>query len=595
MSTSLPHKLRKPKAPAIIAGTLCACMTAPIAYEALFNLHQLSAWYQNRVYDLALPWVIGDLANTASYTLSQRVFLNLPNVSGVPGALLDRLQELHLVLPLLLRFGFMGGTIAGAVYCAGRYVHKRQEAQDGFTHIRGRQLLKGKKAIKAASKAQSESIKTSGKGICIAPKVPVSLETESKHMLLVGASGGGKTQIMKSWISQLLRSRDKMIIHDTKGDVTASFPDHNFILLAPHDKRTWAWDIAADCQGPAAARELAARLIPEGKDPTWSNGARQILTGLIIWLQRQEHWSWNDLRDIAFADPQRVRTILDSAYPEGARYIEIEDTTGAPNKTSYSFLVSMWSSVGALVCPLAEAWGNTPADRQVSLREWLSDEHTQHRTLIFQRSAQFRELSEVWIGAAVQLMANFAASAEFGESRSRRIWLMLDEFAQLGKLKGFQQFLEVGRSRGIRCALGMQDLEQLSELYGKEALGTWLNTIETKIICKMNAGPSAKKISQDLIGEREVSWTEQTKTHTPGNIFDNRQSTESTNTQYRTNTIPVILPSQLEDDLGLQSVDGVLKIKALMLSSGGLYQLNWPLTHWPELRPASQPADWVQG
>jgi len=594
MTRSIPHQLHKPIRTALVSGAISACLVAPMAYDLLFNLNEMTAWYQGRVYDVSLPWVLGDIVETASYTASQRGFLNLPQFTSVPAHVFGRLQELHLVIPLLLRFSLLSSIVAGASWIAARYVHQRQEPQDRLTHIRGRELLKGKKAIQAARRSQRESIKASGKGIAIAPKVPISLESESKHFLVVGASGGGKTQIMKYWMSQLAHKRTKTIIHDTKGDITSSFPDQDVVLLAPHDKRSWAWDIAADCQGEAAAKELAARLIPSGKDPMWSNGARDILTGLIYWLQRQDHWSWNDLRNVAFSEPQNIRSVLEGTYPEGARYVEIDQATGAPNKTSFSFLVTLWSSIGTIVCPLASAWGNAPIDRRISLTEWLKDDHTEHRTLIFQRSAEFRELSEIWIGAAVQLMANFAASASFGDSRKRQIWLILDEFTQLGKLKGFQQFLEVGRSRGIRCALGLQDLEQLSETYGKEALNTWLNTIETKIVCRMNAGPSAKKIAQDLIGDREVSWIDDSKSRTPGNIFDNRPSTESTNTQHQTDTISVVMPDELERDLGPHKVNGELMIKAMMLSTGGLYQLHWPITHWPDQRLASVPATWLE-
>jgi len=247
-----------------------------------------------------------------------------------------------------------------------------------------------------------------------------------------------------------------------------------------------------------------------------------------------------------------------------------------------------------VVSPLAMAWSDTPEEKRISLTEWLANEETDKRVLILQRSAEYAALSKAWIGAAIQLMANFASSPALSESRSRRIWLMLDEFAQMGKLEGFQQFLEVGRSRGIRCVLGLQDLEQLSDLYGQEALKTWLNTIETKIICRMNAGPSANFIAKDLIGEQEVSWEEESLSSPQTGFFADKENMPSKSYQVRTDMVPILMPSELESELGPQTIEGETRIRALLLGRGDLYQLDWPLTIWPNRRPATEPADWLK-
>ena len=326
----------------------------------------------------------------------------------------------------------------------------------------------------------------------------------------------------------------------------------------------------------------------------WTNGAREIFTGVIraLQLEHDDRWDWRHLRDTAFLAPNELQSLLLGVHPEGAHLIEVDERV-VPNKTSFSFLVTLWSNIGSIISPLATAWADVPDERRVSLTEWLNDDQVERRTLVLQRSSEFSDLSEAWIGAAVQLMANYAASANFGDSPNRRIWLFLDEFAQLGQLKGFRQFLEVGRSRGIRCALGVQDLEQLSDLYGQEALKTWLNTIETKIICRMNAGPSANFIAEDLIGQREVAWTEKTVSWSSGSLRENRGSTRSVNKQTRTAVVPVILPDSLERDIGPREIGGETVIRALLLTGGNLFRLDWPITVWPERRPAALPANWT--
>ncbi|WP_316980109.1 type IV secretion system DNA-binding domain-containing protein [Shumkonia mesophila] len=595
MTDYAPQLERKPAWPVALNTLTSTLVAGGIAAWAGFVAAPPTGWYADQPFTPSITWLreLFSSAGTDAVT-AEPVFRLLQHPASIVWRTIDTIDSFDLIVPLTFRLVVIVGVALITAVIVGLYAYRGLDKVDRLKHIRGRRLLKGAMAIRQARHAQRKSISKSGRGIDVAPRIPISLETETKHFLLVGASGGGKTQTLLFWIDQLLRDGAKILIHDTKGDMTASLPDDDFILLAPHDARSWAWQIAKDCQGLAAARELAGRLIPAGREPMWTNGAREILTGVIRYLQLRhgDQWDWRHLRDTAFSSPLDLQALLMDTHPEGARLVEV-DEKGIPHKTSFSFLVTLWSSIGSIVSPLAAAWSDIPEERRVSLTAWLNDEGAKRRTFVLQRSSEFSDLSEAWIGAAVQLMANYAASAGFGDSPSRRIWLVLDEFAQLGKLKGFQQFLEVGRSRGIRCALGVQDLEQLSELYGPEARKTWLNTIETKIICRMNAGPSAKFIAEELIGQREVSWTEKTVTWSPGSLREKRGSTRSVNKQVRTAVVPVVLPDFLERDLGLVETGGETKIRALLLTGGNLYQADWPITIWPERRPAAKPAAWT--
>jgi len=598
MFNQLPAQMeRKPAWVIVLNIALAGLIAGTVALWCGFYLLPPVGWYADHPFTTSASWLFDLVANASTQAgQSQPLYQHfLEPMAGVR-VFLANIEHFDLIAPLSWRI-FAAIFIATVTALGvGLYTYRGLERVDRLKHIRGRRLRKGRKAVRHATRAQRKSMRKSGCGIKIAPGLPISLETETRHFLLVGASGGGKTQTLLYWIDQLLAGRDKLLIHDTKGDMTASLPQDDYILLAPHDKRSWAWDIARDCKGLAAARELASRLIVLGSDPIWGNGAREILTGIIRSLQVDfgVQWDWKNLSERAFSSPADILSFLNNTHPEGARYIEIDEETGTPNKTTFSFLVTLWASIGSIVSPLAAAWGDVADTQKISLTAWLANNDVEHRTIILQRSSEFSDLSEAWIGAAVQLMANFAASASFGDSTQRRIWLFLDEFAQLGKVKGFQQFLEVGRSRGIRCAIGLQDLEQLSDLYGEEVLKTWLNTIETKIICRMNAGPSAKFIADELIGQREVSWKERSITDTTGHLFENQPGTRSVNDQIKTATVPIILPDYLEREIGPKFSGGNTQIRALLLVGGELYQLDWPITHWPNRREASEPAAWIK-
>lgn len=109
----------------------------------------------------------------------------------------------------------------------------------------------------------------------------------------------------------------------------------------------------------------------------------------------------------------------------------------------------------------------------------------------------------------------------------------------------------------------------------------------------MNAGPSANFIAKDLIGEREVSWIEKTVSNTSGNLFENSPASRSVNEQTKTAMVPVLLPDFLERQIGPVHIGGETKIRALLLSGGDLFQLDWPITPWPIQRETSKPAAWT--
>lgn len=86
----------------------------------------------------------------------------------------------------------------------------------------------------------------------------------SRHVLMQGSVGSGKTQILLPIIEQIIRADHKLFLYDTKGDFTSYF--RKPIIVCPFDERSYYWDIAADCRYPLQAAMLAEILIPTSPD-----------------------------------------------------------------------------------------------------------------------------------------------------------------------------------------------------------------------------------------------------------------------------------------------------------------------------------------
>lgn len=478
-------------------------------------------------------------------------------------------------------------TALGAAMTGFAVTFIASSKRDRVRHLRGFRLLRGWRAVLAFRRAEQAARRSTGDGILMAPGMRIGGERETRHVLVLGATGSGKSVIIRSWLRQILRRGDRALLHDTKGDVLETMPVEDFMLLAPHDARSAVWDVAADVVTEEDAREFAACLVPDSHDPVWAAGARELFTGAVVILQktRQQAWGWSELHEVLLMAPAQLRELLSRHYRPAATYIILEN--GVPSKTMMSFFSTLEAHVNGTVRPLSRAWQD-PAMPRVSAREFLLSETPDKRIIILQRAAHLPTLSSNWIGAFVRIAANLSVGPLLPDDAERRIWFALDEFPQLGKLNGFAQILEKGRSRGLCCILGAQDISQLFSLYGADVTKTWLSSVGTKIVCRMEVGATAKAICDEWAGTRQVVWTERSWSHGPWKLELGSQSTLSRQVHHR--DVAVLQPSELQTTLGRKDHWPVPTVSALVFGVGdAIIRAEWPIAPWPKLRPGSQP------
>jgi hypothetical protein len=103
--------------------------------------------------------------------------------------------------------------------------------------VRGRRLLIGddaRRAFVAAAKAESAC---SGSGLELLPGLPIGAERETRHLLIWGSVGAGKTQTMLHVMLAAIARGDGVLVLDVKGEMTAGLPG-NPLLIAPQDRRS---------------------------------------------------------------------------------------------------------------------------------------------------------------------------------------------------------------------------------------------------------------------------------------------------------------------------------------------------------------------
>ena len=440
--------------------------------------------------------------------------------------------------------------------------------------LRGRKLLTGAAARRAFAQTSKEESRLSGTGLEVLPGLTVSRERETRHWLIWGSVGAGKTQTMLHLILAAIARGDGVLVLDVKGDMTAGLPGEP-LLVAPQDRRSLVWDVASDCRTKQDARELAARLIPRSDDPIWSDAARDILVACVTALQasKPERWSWHDLHETATCDAAALLHFAKSYHRDAVRLLENPES-----RTTQSVLATFQAHMH-VVAALGDAWRDS-ANGTFSVSQWLA-RPLPHRPVILQHDPRYPELSHAWIGGLLALLASAVGSPSLMESRERRIWVFADEFPQLPRLSHFSTFLDLGRSKGVIAVIGAQDLAQLRATYGHERADAWVGMIGTKVITRINAGRGAEEASQ-LIGEQEIERVERSETM----IGARGSTTYATRRDIRR----VVTAAEIATRLGPKR-DG---IRVLVLGQGAdALELTVPYVTLPERRPGHLPATWV--
>lgn len=444
----------------------------------------------------------------------------------------------------------------------------------GPRQIRGPRKLTGRANYERLARELFREADQSGLGLNFPPGFFLSRDRETRHIMITGGVGSGKTQTMWHLILEAFYRGDQVLVLDTKGDMTAGMPG-DIQLLAPQDERSAAWAAAQDCTSRQDARELAARFIPKSDDPMWSEAARSLLVACIVSLQAEKpgKWTWADLYARTILEPEALQGLALKYYPPASQLIA-DPTT----KTAMSILTTFKAHLPTIEA-LSDAWGRR-RDEAFSVAHWLN-EGQGSGPVILQRDGRYPELSNAWISSLIGLMASHIGSPSFTESAERRVWLFLDEFPQLERMEDFSTLLDLGRSKGICIVLAAQDTSQIRARYGRDRTNAWLSMVGTHLICRMSVGEGAEDVSRAL-GMAEVEVPVRSRGYSGG------QASDSTSMHIQTR--PVMTPSEIASELGPRKKH----IRVLLVGVGqDYYIINVPYCPLRCERLAHIPAPWT--
>ena len=324
--------------------------------------------------------------------------------------------------------------------------------------------------------------------------VPVPDAFEPEHILICGAPGTGKTNIIVKMLGGMRKQGKRAIVYDTAGTFVEKFyrPGHD-ILLNPLDDRADCWSPWVDVPRDYHYDQIAESTIPDkGGDPFWAKAARGTLVAVLRKLARHERTLVSGLLETVLRSP--LKTL--ASFAEGtdaAAFISMEgDRTSAGIRAELASVMRSFSYL------------DDTADG-FSIRDWVANEEDDSWLFITVKADQLpslRPLVTVWLDIAISAIMSMTPD------RNRRLYCVIDELPTLQKLPSLGDFLARARKYGGCGILGFQSYPQLEATYGIQDAAAITGYCSTWVALRANDTPTAKHVSENLGQVEQVEANE---------------------------------------------------------------------------------------
>ncbi len=323
-------------------------------------------------------------------------------------------------------------------------------------------------------------------------RVPDAFEPE--HILICGAPGTGKTNIIVKMLAGIRTAGRRAIVYDTAGTFVEKFYRPGIdVLLNPLDVRSDRWSPWVDVPRDYHYDQIAESTIPDKSgDPFWAKAARGTLVAVMRKLARQERTLVSILLDTLLRSKLKDLAAF-AAGTDAAAFISTEgERTSAGIQAELASVLRSFSYL------------DDTADG-LSIRDWVANEKDDSWLFITVKADQLpslRPLITVWLDIAI------SAIMSLSPDRNRRLYCVIDELPSLHKLPSLSDFLARARKYGGCGVLGFQSYPQLEATYGIQDAAAITGYCSTWVALRANDTPTAKHVSENLGQVEQVEANE---------------------------------------------------------------------------------------
>lgn len=123
----------------------------------------------------------------------------------------------------------------------------------------------------------------------------------------------------------------------------------------------------------------------------------------------------------------------------------------------------------------------------------------------------YRERDLATVKNLLAFVAEMVISTAIDQGQSnKKIWLVIDELAGLGEIPALLNGAAKLRKTGMRLTVGMQDYDQIEDLYGRSRAASITNNLSNKMVLRSTSPQSAERLAKTLGDHKVTMLTENT-------------------------------------------------------------------------------------
>jgi type IV conjugative transfer system coupling protein TraD len=425
--------------------------------------------------------------------------------------------------------------------------------RSGITQ-RVEQQIRGSEIVEGATLRQVLESRKISSDLSVAG-VPLIKGSETSHLLISGSPGTGKSTAIHELLARIRERGDRCICYSPSGDFIQWFyREGRDRVLNPFDQRCPSWDLWAECTEPYHHDMIAASVVPDParvSDPFWNTAARAVISSLTQKMADRGERSISRMLELL------TKVDLDVLYEyllgtEGAALID-----PAGERTAVSIRTN--------AATYARAFRYLPLYRDnFHIRKWVHDESGGGWIFLNAQREQLDAVRPV-LSAWLEIFTN--ALTSLAPSRTRRVWLVIDELHSLNRISSLEPFLAEGRKYGGCGVIGFHQVAQLRERYGKDC-ATW--------VCLRQNDPETAKWMAGSFGQIEIFETHQGLTYGANDVRDGVSLSKVR--KFR----PLLLDSEISN---LDDLEGYMRVPGRLPVAH--FKQRWRPT--PNVAPAFMP------
>ncbi len=311
----------------------------------------------------------------------------------------------------------------------------------------------------------------------------------SRHVLVVGTTGSGKTTSLYHHL--MVSSRVPWVYQDQKAELPLfdRFPDRPVWGLDTrgYETRSGVWNPMEEVQGPEDIEVMSALLFPDkGNMNDWIvRGARMLFEAMC------KRWHFESLQQYVYLIEHQSLDAIVAHLPAGY-------ATALADQRARAYYVSE-------ILDVLRPWINTSRIVQVTYGAstvTLDDFIERGGYVLCNEDKHLRQPVTLFWGMLLHRLRNRPSS------EASRLVLLLDEFADAGRIPNMAQALAMYRSKGVGIVAGVQSFALMESVYGETEWRAVRDGFGTYIVLAANITPQLQMELTEQLGSFTMQHTQ---------------------------------------------------------------------------------------